>query len=139
VRQEQTDKPHRQRRLVNGRKRQVLVRLSEDDYQKIVARAAVEGLTEARLLAEAGLGDRAGLIERRAAHTMFLGVRRQLVGMATNLNQLAHVANSTGRMPVGLDEALAAVMAMQAAVEEAVAAAVEAGVQATEERPGGRA
>ena len=65
-------------------------------------------------------------------------MRRQLVGMATNLNQLAHVANSTGRMPTGLDEALAAVVAMQAAVEEAVAAAVEAGVQATEERHGER-
>jgi hypothetical protein len=105
----------------------VHVRLSDDEHARLAARAALGGVSPPRLLVDTALSPRPGVVERRAAQTMFLGARRQLVGMGTNLNQLAKVANSNGQVPPGLAEALAAVAAMQDVVERAAAAVEQAG------------
>jgi hypothetical protein len=45
-----------------------------------------------------------------------LGVRRQIIGMATNLNQLAKWANARQQLPPGLEASLGAVQRMEAQV-----------------------
>lgn len=60
-----------------------------------------------RLVVEAGRPLR--VLERRAVAAELFGVRRLLIGVATNLNQLAKVANATGRVPAEVPVAAAAV------------------------------
>lgn len=60
-----------------------------------------------RLVAERGRP--LTVLQRRAVAAELFGVRRLLVGVATNLNQLAKVANSTGRVPGEVPVAAAAV------------------------------
>jgi mobilization protein MobC len=60
-----------------------------------------------RLVAEQGRP--LTVLERRAVAAELFGVRRLLIGVATNLNQLAKVANSTGRVPGEVPVAAAAV------------------------------
>lgn len=65
------------------------------------------GVGGGRLVVE--VGRPLGVLERRAVAVELFGVRRLLVGVATNLNQLAKVANSTGRVPGEVAVAAAAV------------------------------
>jgi mobilization protein NikA/mobilization protein MobC len=60
-----------------------------------------------RLVAERGRP--LGVVERRGVAAELFGVHRLLVGVSTNLNQLAKVANSTGRVPAEVPVAAAAV------------------------------
>ena len=67
-----------------------------------------------RLLVELALLGPAGATERHAVNNAMFGFRRQLVGMATNLNQLAKWANTREQLPPGLEASLAAVQRMEA-------------------------
>lgn len=58
-------------------------------------------------MAEQGRGF--GVLERRGLAAELFGVHRLLRGVATNLNQLAKVANSTGHVPAEVAVAAAAV------------------------------
>jgi hypothetical protein len=58
----------------------------------------------------------AGAPERNATKAAMLGVRRQIIGMATNLNQLARWANTRQQLPPGLEASLGAVQQMEAQV-----------------------
>lgn len=67
-----------------------------------------------RLLVELAVLGPAGATERNAVNNAMFGFRRQLVGMATNLNQLAKWANTREQLPPGLEASLAAVQRMEA-------------------------
>lgn len=86
----------RRTRLPGGRVHQVKVRLSDQEYIEVAARAAAAGLTPASFLALSGRlsGDRPGPVQFRALATELLGVRRLVSGVARNVNQVAAAVNS---------------------------------------------
>ena len=117
--EDKADSRARAKRLVRdaaGRQRVIYVRLSKDEDERIRCRAAAAGVSPQRLLVELALLGPAGASERHAVNTAMLGVRRQIIGMATNLNQLAKWANSRQQLPPGLEATLAAVQRMEAQV-----------------------
>ena len=118
----QGEKPERQRRAPQGRDRVVHVRVTPEEEETIRRRAAAAGVTAPQLLVELAVLGEAGASERRAHNRLLLDLRRQVVGMATNLNQLARWANTRERLPPGLSPSLAAaertLQALTAAVEE---------------------
>lgn len=90
----------RQRRREGGRDRLVKVRLAEDEAHRLEALATKAGVTAPRFLVEAALlGDGQMVVHRHAFYNEFLVLRRQFIGAATNLNQLAHHVNATGNPP----------------------------------------
>ena len=52
--------------------------------------------------------------------TRLFAFRRQLTGVATNVNQLARVANTEGHTPVGTAEALREIRALVAKIDAAI-------------------
>lgn len=74
----------------------------------------------ARLLVEKGRAF--GVLERRALAAELFGVRRLLIGVGTNLNQLARVANSTGEVPTQVGVAAGAVQRYLVRLEAVVSA-----------------
>jgi hypothetical protein len=143
----------RRRRVEGGgRPHQVKVRFTDEELARVKARAISAGLTPASYLAEIGQAARPGVVsgvleasangsggspggllveqgrtfgvlERRALAAELFSVRRLLVGVATNLNQLAKVANSTGRQePVQVAAAAAAVSRYLSRLDAVVAA-----------------
>ncbi|MGK5555832.1 plasmid mobilization protein [Actinomadura kijaniata] len=110
----------RQRRHPGGRRHQALVKMSDEEYLQIAARAAVAGVSVPRLLVEAALaGDQQAASERRALVAEFLAVRRLLAAVSNNVNQLAMVANATGEVPAQLLATLHAVARVTARLEAA--------------------
>jgi hypothetical protein len=111
-----TSRPKRLTREDHGRQRVVYVRVTEDEDAQIRARAAAAGVSPQRLLVELAVLGPPGASERNATKAAMLGVRRQIIGMATNLNQLARWANARKQLPPGLEASLAAVQRMEAQV-----------------------
>ena len=112
----------RQARDPDGRHCRIYVRVTEDELARIRARAAASGVSAPCLLAELALLGPAGATERRAVNTAMLGIRRQIIGMATNLNQLARWANTRERLPADLEVTLAAVTRIETKVVEVLEA-----------------
>jgi hypothetical protein len=69
------------------------MRVTADEEAKLQSRASEAGVTVARLLSESALGN-APNPSRRVIISELYAIRRQVQGAATNLNQLAHSANS---------------------------------------------
>jgi len=87
---------------------QANVKLTEEEYQSVTARAVAAGLTVPSYLALAGLRpEGVASADAKAALINARGARRVLAGVANNLNQLTAKLHATGE----LDEALPAVMA----------------------------
>lgn len=90
----------RRRRVAGGRRHNVPVRFSEDEYEALRTRAAAAGLTpSAYLAAAAEPRDRLGRTtmsgeERRVWASELMATRRLLAATGNNLNQLARAANS---------------------------------------------
>ncbi len=100
-------KPGRQRRRQGGRVHVVKVRLDDVEAAELARRAEKAGVSGPRFLVEAALvGDRQTVSERRALVTTLMAAKRQLAGVANNLNQLTRVANSTQRIPGEIPDAL---------------------------------
>jgi hypothetical protein len=100
-------KPGRQRRKAGGRGQVVKVRLDEAEAAELARRAEKAGVSAPRFLVEAALlGDRQTVSERRAVVTTLMAAKRQLAGVATNLNQLTKMANSTQRIPGEIPDAI---------------------------------
>ena len=99
-----------------------MVRVSAREEAQLLVLAEKEGVTIPRLLVEAALA-RGGETptQRRAALVELFAVRRQLAGLATNVNQIAHAVNIDGRLPVGS----AATLGQIEAVVEKIDAAIE--------------
>jgi len=95
-------------RVSGGRPVQANVKLTEEEYQSVTARAVAAGLTVPSYLALAGLRpEGVTSADAKAALINARGARRVLAGVANNLNQLTAKLHATGE----LDEALPAVMA----------------------------
>jgi len=113
-------------RAEGGRRHVITVRVSAAEYEAISARAIVARVSRQRLLVEAALADvndagRPAMTktERQALVVEFLAARRQVAGMAVNLNQIAAAANS-GHPPDDLAPALRAIQSTLARLDAAV-------------------
>ena len=85
-----------------GRPHQHMVRVTDMEEAQLRLRADGENVTIPRLLIERALADGGETpSERREALVELFRVRRQLAGLATNVNQIAHAVNIDGLLPVG--------------------------------------
>jgi len=79
-----------------------MVRVTAIEESQLRIRADAENVTVPRLLIERALADGGETpSDRRDALVELFGVRRQLAGVATNFNQIAHAVNTDGRLPIG--------------------------------------
>ena len=126
-----TDGPSPKKRLArrrranapDGRPREHKVRVSAHEEALLQLLAEREQVTVPRLLVEAALargGDTP--TERRATLVELFGVRRQLAGLATNVNQIAHAVNTDGRMPIGSAAELAQIEDVVGKIDAAIEA-----------------
>lgn len=101
-------------RAEGGRRHVITVRVTDAELEAISTRAIGAGVSRQRLMVEAALArvDEAGpamtASERRALVVELLAARRQVAGLATNINQIAKAANS-GHPPDDLATALRAI------------------------------
>ena len=77
------------------------VRTTTLEEAQLAQRAAAQHVSIPRLMMESALSDRDTPTEWRHAIAELFAFRGQLTGAATNLNQLAKVANTEGHTPVG--------------------------------------
>ncbi|MFC7344957.1 plasmid mobilization protein [Saccharopolyspora griseoalba] len=102
-----TSNSRRRIRHNGGRRKQIYVRVTEDEHEKLAARAAASGLTVPSYLALAGMQSLAAGADgpsmtppqARALVAELYAVKRILRGSSTNLNQLTKGANATGEIP----------------------------------------
>ena len=114
--------PGRLRRQPGGRRHVVKVLLSDREATVLEARAERAGVSVQRFLLESALvGNRQTVTERHALYRTLLAARRTLVGLGNNLNQLARVANTSGRVPGELGDVTDALMNAAAALEDSLA------------------
>ena len=110
----------RRRANAAGRTVRRVVKLTPDEDAELERRADAAGVTVARLLVESATGS-APTPDRRVIVSELMGLRRQVQGIGTNVNQLAHAANAG--VVLGRDEladAAAAVVEALAAIERAL-------------------
>lgn len=85
------------------RNKNVAVRMTEDEYAAFMMRVAESGQTQQSFIINSVLGAKiSGKKEVRGLQKLsgrFADTNRQLRGMATNINQMAHVANGYGQIP----------------------------------------
>lgn len=85
------------------RNRNVAVRMTEDEYAAFMMKVAESGQTQQSFIINAVLGakvsGREEVKELKKLSSQFADTNRQLRGMATNINQMAHVANGYGQIP----------------------------------------
>ena len=94
-------KRRRRANVPGGRPKSHVVRVSLEEEARLVVMAAGE-VTIPRLLVETTLANgQETPTELRAAIAELLRMRRELTGMATNINQIAHAVNIDGLLPVG--------------------------------------
>lgn len=113
-------RPSRLRREPGGRTNVVFVRLSEREATFIKARAQAAGVSVPRFLVESAMGGNQTISERHALYRTLLAARRTLAGLANNVNQMAKVANTTGRVPAELGEMNKTLATAAAALEESL-------------------
>lgn len=104
-----------------GRPHEHKVRVTAHEEAQLRLLADRHAVTVPRLLVEAALA-RGGETpsERREALVELFRVRRQLAGLATNVNQIAHRVNTDGRMPVGSADALARIEEVVEKIDDAI-------------------
>ncbi|GAA3221145.1 plasmid mobilization protein [Actinocorallia longicatena] len=112
----------RRARRVGGRKHSYHVRLTDEENAIVCAKAEAAGVSVPWLLAETTLDPRQGVAERKALIDELLALRRLVGRIGTNINQLARIANGTGKVPA---EAFAAITAANAATKRISEAAAE--------------
>jgi len=94
--------PTRRRRAKEpgGRVHRHYVRVSPEEEGRLLARAGAQGVSVPRLLVESALREEDPFPEgRREAIAELLRLSRALGGLATNVNQIARVANESGVVP----------------------------------------
>lgn len=81
----------------------VYVRLSADEYRKLMEKVEESGQTIQSYIIHTALEGRVSSSEEvqeiRRKNQLLEDIDKQLRGMGTNLNQMAHVANGQGRIP----------------------------------------
>lgn len=101
----------RQANVKGGRVVRYDVRVSEEQAEVLTTRALTEGVTVPKLLVDTTLGTPP--VNDKATLRELASVRRIQSGVATNINQLAHVANAGGTVPAEELEALRAAVDQQ--------------------------
>ena len=106
-RAEGRDRPH----SLPGRRRQVKLRYSDEEYADLAAAARSAGLTPSGYAAEAALAAAAGLhtpslAPLRAALVELITARGQVRRFGTNVNQAVRALNATGEAPTWLAQAV---------------------------------
>jgi hypothetical protein len=107
------------RAIPGGRRRQVIVRLSDDEHASLERRARTASLSVQRYLVEAGLSGHAGDgAARRSAERELMQARAVLRAAGNNLNQLTKWANANGAIPAQIESVLATVIRATGFVSE---------------------
>lgn len=70
------------------------VKVTEQEEALLKAKADKLNVTIVRLLVDTALG-KSAYMQRKVVSTELFGIRRELQGLATNVNQMARLANST--------------------------------------------
>jgi hypothetical protein len=107
---ERRRKPRRQRRVAGGSPQRINVRTTRETYARLVAGAAVAGLSVPRFLIESTLResrDGWSLREQRWWAERIDTVETRLIRIGVNLNQMAAATNATGELPDAVAGALA--------------------------------
>ena len=100
----------RLRAIPGGRRRQVIVRLSDDEHATLERRAHTAAVSVQRYLVEAGLSGHAGDgAARRSAERELMQARAVLRATGNNLNQLTKWANANHVIPAQIESVLATV------------------------------
>ena len=85
------------------RNRAITIRLSEDEFERLQDKVKQSGQTLQKYVLEATLKGKITsadeVTEMREKNKMLADIDKQLRGMGTNLNQMAHVANGYGEIP----------------------------------------
>jgi len=85
----------RLRRQEGGRNRRVTIRLSDEEYSQIGARAAAAGVSLPRLLVESGLAPATlTQTERRSLYAELFALKRQIADLGTKLDSPAGLSAS---------------------------------------------
>ena len=124
-------KPARRRRVAGGRQHRHVVRVTPEEEARLLVLAGEYRVSVAKLLVDSALaaGTRdsaapaspagagsAGPVDRAVAVELFAAVR-QLAGVATNVNQIARKANTTGEVAAETPATLRAVRECAASIE----------------------
>lgn len=117
--------PGRRRGDVDGRRPyRVVIRLNAEELSRVKAMAEVQGVSVPALYTEALFaGGPVAAAIWTAIRDELAGVRRLLAATANNINQVARVANATGKVP---EEAAAALDAVRRAADRLDAVLVDA-------------
>jgi Bacterial mobilisation protein (MobC) len=112
----------RQRSVRGGRVIAHKVKVLADQEARLQGLAAEQGVSVSRLLVESALaGDGWTSAQRRELVRQLLAARRDLAGLATNVNQLARWANTVERFPRDARERVGRIDEAIARLERAVA------------------
>jgi uncharacterized protein (DUF1778 family) len=110
----------RLRRVPGGRKRQVSLCLTDDEYEALRSRADRAKVSVPRYLIEAALsGSASAAAEQRQLRRDVERTQLVLAGLANNVNQLAKWANTNRVLPDSFESALGDIGRATAAVTEA--------------------
>lgn len=89
--------------FMRRRNKNEAVRMTEDEYAAFMMKVAESGQTQQSFIINSVLGvkvsGREEVKELQKLSGQFADTNRQLRGMATNTNQMAHVANGYGQLP----------------------------------------
>ena len=129
----------RRANVVGGRRHAHRVLVTPEEEARLLLLAGEAGVTVPRLLVEAALAPARGetATSRRDVLAELFAVRRLLAGVASNVNQVAKVANSMGRVAPETDGVLDAVVRLATRVDGLVDE-LGAGRARRSRRPGAR-
>lgn len=86
------------------RNRTITIRMSDEEYTFLQGRLSQTGQTQQSYILNAIRGATIASLEEvkelKILNKAFADMMRQLRGLATNVNQMAHVANGIGELPV---------------------------------------
>ena len=102
------ERRRRTRRVGMVRSKRYSVYVSPDEATRLEARAILAGVTVPRLLAESALaGQSETPTDRKDAIVELYRLRRDIAGIATNMNQIARFANTEKTFPAEAMRAVA--------------------------------
>ena len=85
----------------------ITIRMSDEEYTFLQGRLSQTGQTQQSYILNAIRGATIASLEEvkelQKLNKAFADMMRQLRGLATNVNQMAHIANGTGELPVVVD------------------------------------
>ncbi len=85
------------------RNHSIYIRMTDDEYERLMNRIESTGKTQQAYILDAALNSEITsdeTIEKlKLIHIAFADIDKQLRGIGTNINQMAHVANGKGELP----------------------------------------